>query len=81
MASAIIDSQGQVSIPKEIREYLQVKEGSKIDFVIDLNGDVKLIPLNVSVEALSGILYRPGQKTVSIEEMEDAIREGASDWT
>ena len=33
--------------------------GNKIDFVIDENGTVKIIPLNVPVTALSGILHRP----------------------
>jgi hypothetical protein len=53
----------------------------KVDFVIDENGTVKLIPLNVPIQSLSGILHRPGMKSSTIEEMEMAIQEGASDWT
>ena len=49
--------------------------------MIDENGDVKVIPLNVAVEDLSGILHREGMKAASIAEMENAIAEGASDWT
>ncbi|MGK7875331.1 MAG: AbrB/MazE/SpoVT family DNA-binding domain-containing protein [Xenococcaceae cyanobacterium] len=81
MASATITSKGQVTIPKEIRDYLKLETGSKVDFVIDENGEVKVIPLNVPVEALSGMLHRQSMKAATLEEMEAAIWEGASDWT
>jgi AbrB family looped-hinge helix DNA binding protein len=81
MASATITSKGQVTIPKEIREHLKLETGSKVDFVIGENGEVKVIPLNVPVEALSGRLHRQGMKAATLEEMETAIRKGASDWT
>ncbi|BCL34338.1 AbrB/MazE/SpoVT family DNA-binding domain-containing protein [Nostoc sp. MS1] len=81
MPRSTITTKGQVTIPKEIREYLNLDTGSKVDFVIDENGIVKLIPLNVPIQSLSGILHRPGIKSATIEEMETAIQEGASDWT
>ena len=81
MVQARLTGKGQVTIPKTIRDYLHLDTGSKIDFVIDENGDVKVIPLNIAIENLSGILHRPGMKAASIAEMEQAIAEGASDWT
>ncbi|WP_009631616.1 AbrB/MazE/SpoVT family DNA-binding domain-containing protein [Synechocystis sp. PCC 7509] len=82
MKSATITSKGQVTIPKEIRDYLKLEIGSKIDFVIDENGTVKIIPLTVSVTALSGMLRRPGLAAATIEEdMELAIAQGACDCT
>jgi AbrB family looped-hinge helix DNA binding protein len=81
MSSETITTQGQVTIPKEIRDYLNLDAGSKVDFVIDENGIVKLIPLNVTVQSLSGILHRPGMNPATLEEMEAAIREGSSDWS
>ncbi len=81
MTSATITSKGQVTIPKEIRDHLRLETGSKVDFVIGENGEVKVIPLNVPVEDLSGILHRQGMKAATLEEMETAIRKGASDWT
>jgi hypothetical protein len=60
---------------------LKLDAGSRIDFVIDADAQVKLIPLNVPAKALSGILHREGMKEATIEEMEQAIAEGASDWT
>ncbi|BAY20469.1 AbrB family transcriptional regulator [Calothrix sp. NIES-2100] len=80
MTTATITTKGQVTIPKEIRDYLNLDTGSKVDFVIDENGIVTLIPLNIPVQNLSGILHRPGMKSATLEEMETAIREGVSDW-
>lgn len=71
-------SKGQVTIPKEIRDYLKLDVGSRIDFVIDADGQVKVIPLNVPAKALPGILHRQGMKAAMIEEMESAIAEGTS---
>ena len=79
MVQARLTVKGQVTIPKKIREYLQIDVGSKIDFLIDENGEVKVIPLNVPVEYLSGILHRPGSKAASLEDMEHAIAEGVND--
>jgi AbrB family looped-hinge helix DNA binding protein len=78
MVQARLTAKGQVTIPKQIREYLHLDTGSKIDFVIDENGDVKVIPLNIAAESLSGILHREGMPTASIEDMEQAIIEGAN---
>ncbi len=80
MSIATVTTKGQVTIPKEIRDYLKLETGSKVEFVIDENGDVRIIPLNVPIEALSGVLHRPGMKAATIEEMEAAIAEGARDW-
>ncbi|MUH01563.1 AbrB/MazE/SpoVT family DNA-binding domain-containing protein [Scytonema sp. UIC 10036] len=81
MSIATVTIKGQVTIPKEIRDYLKLETGSKIEFVVDENGDVKIVPLNVPIEALSGFLHRPGMTTATIEDMEAAIAEGARDWT
>ncbi len=81
MASATITSKGQITIPKEIRDYLKLETGNKVDFVIGENGEVKVIPLKVPVEALSGVLHRSGMKAATLEEMETAIQQRASDWS
>ena len=57
--NATVTSKGEILIPLEIRNYLKLQAGSKVAFVIDQEGKVKLIPLNVPVETLSGRLYRP----------------------
>ncbi|NEQ37535.1 MAG: AbrB family transcriptional regulator [Okeania sp. SIO3I5] len=81
MASTIVSDQGQITIPEEIRDYLKLNAGSKIEFVIDEQGQVKIIPLKFSVEDLSGILHYPGIEKATIEDMENAIQEAAIDWS
>lgn len=81
MVQARLTGKGQVTIPKTIRDYLHLDTGSKIDFVIDENGEVKIISLNIALESLSGVLHRPGMKAVSLADMEEAIAQGASDRT
>lgn len=76
MTSTTVTSKGRITIPKEIRDYLKLDTGCKVDFVIDENGEVKVIPLTVPVTVLSGILHRPGMEAATIEDMEQAILEG-----
>ncbi|MBE9144521.1 AbrB/MazE/SpoVT family DNA-binding domain-containing protein [Planktothrix mougeotii] len=81
MASTTVTRKGQVTIPKVIRDYLKLDTGSKVEFVIDENGQVKILPLNVSVESLSAIWHRPGMKKATLEDMEAAIYKEVNDWT
>lgn len=53
----------------------------KVDFVITETGEVKVIPLVSNVKTLSGMLEQTEKKAATLEEMDKAIRKGASDWT
>lgn len=81
MLSATVTETGQITLPQEIRDRLKLVNGSKISFIIDEDGQVKLFPLNVPVQDLSGILHRPGMKKATLKEMDIAISQGANDWT
>ncbi len=80
MANTISDG-GQITIPQEIRDYLKLNAGTKIEFVIDEEGQVKIIPLKFSVEDLSGILDHSGIEKATLEDMENAIQEATIDWS
>ncbi len=45
MANATVTNKGEVVIPKEIRDYLKLDTGTQIEFVIDEDGRVKIVPL------------------------------------
>ena len=79
MLNTTVSETGEITIPQEIMDYLKLSSGSKISFAIDEEGQVKIIPLKVSVEELAGILHRPGIGEATIEEMEMAISKGAND--
>jgi AbrB family looped-hinge helix DNA binding protein len=38
MATSLLTVKGQTTIPKKIREYLNLHPGDKIDFIVDENG-------------------------------------------
>lgn len=78
MPTATLTSKGQLTVPKPVRDRLRVKPGDRIDFVLDADGGVRIRTASVDVRALKGILHRPGRKPVSLEEMDAAIRRGAS---
>ena len=73
MRSSTLTSKGQVTLPKEIRDFMKVKSGDLIDFVIDREGNVVVRAGTIHVGELKGILHRPGRKPVSLEEMNRAI--------
>ena len=81
MFSTAVSDTGQITLPEEIRKHLMLVSGSRVEFVIDEDGQVKIFPINVAVETLSGILHRPGMQRASLEDMETAISESANDWT
>jgi AbrB family looped-hinge helix DNA binding protein len=72
MPSASVTSKGQITIPKVIRELLQVKTGDRVDFVVD--GDhVVLRAGTLDLRSLRGLLHEPGRKPVSLAEMDAAV--------
>lgn len=71
-----LTSKGQTTIPKEMREHLGVKPGDKVKYVLLPEGRVYLLPRK-SVMEVSGMLHRPGQRTVSVEQMNEGIAQAA----
>lgn len=74
MPSAAITVKGQTTIPKKIREHLNLHAGDQLDFVIEDSGKVIIRPATIDVKELEGILHRPGMKAISVEEMRAVIK-------
>ena len=75
MLNSSITSKGQVTIPKKIREFLNVKTSDKIVFTPIDDGKVLLTTKQVPASALFGILkHRRPNRPVSLKEMDSAIR-------
>ena len=74
MPTSLLTVKGQTTIPKKIREYLNLHPGDKIDFVVDENGKVVLESASCDIKELEGILYKPGIKAVAINDMQKTIR-------
>ena len=72
-----ITIKGQATIPKAIREHLRLKPGDRVKFFIHPDGTVVMLPM-LPASSLRGMLKRPGQRPVTIEEMDEAIAARAS---
>ena len=72
MTTAVLSSKGQVTIPKEVRERLNVDAGDRVEFVETDRGVFTLIAATRDVKALKGLIPKPAQ-SVSIEDMNRAI--------
>ena len=75
MPVSTITSKGQITIPKEIREHLHIQTGDKIDFILDESGKVIFRPATLDIAELKGVLQRENVKSVSVQEMNKAIKE------
>jgi len=73
---AKLTRQGQVTVPREVRERLSLRPGGKVEFTIEKSGRVVVGAKQSSILDLVGILPKP-KRTVTLEEMDEAIRQGA----
>jgi len=79
MPKATITSKGQVTIPKRVRERLHWKSGDRLDFTVDASGRAIVELATGDIRELRGLLQRPGQRPVSVDEMNEAIRRRVAD--
>jgi antitoxin PrlF len=75
MAVSTITSKGQATIPGEIRRHLKLKAGDRLEFLVEPDGRVILVPATVDAAELKGLLAPPPRR-VSVEEMDNAVRKG-----
>ena len=73
MITATITSKGQITIPKLIRDQLDLHAGDKISFIEDEDGSINLIPIKKPLSALKGLVPKP-KEAVSVEDMNNAIK-------
>lgn len=75
---ATLTSKGQITIPKAVRDTLHLHTGDRLEFMIEKDGSIRIIPAVSSVTELKG-LVPPPHRTLSLEEMDEAIAKGATD--
>jgi antitoxin PrlF len=76
MPTSRITSKGQVTIPKKIREFLNVRAYDTIEFTLHENGKVLISSEKHPAKALFGMLkHKKQSRSVSVDEMNAAIQE------
>jgi len=78
MLESTLTIKGQTTLPKDIREGLSLSAGDRIRYIMLDDGQVRLLKVR-SVQRLAGLLFDEGRETVSLEDMDAAITEGAAE--
>ena len=78
MPASTLTSKGQITIPREVRDRLHLKTGSRVDFIVEASGQVVLKPLDSNFRSIRGIVRSRRKRPVSIKEMNEAITQGYS---
>ena len=74
MPTSTITTKGQITIPKQIRNLLNIDKGDRVEFLVDENGTVTLWPVTTVVTELKGLVSKP-EKYVSLQDMKNGIRD------
>ena len=79
MPVATINSNGQITLPREVLERLNLQPGQSVHLDVQANGTIVISAPNLrSLDSLYGMLHQSGRPPVTIEEMDQAIAEGAT---
>lgn len=77
---ATLTSKAQITLPKGIRELLQLEPGDKVDFTPQPDGRITVakaaLTSQTSFAALRGLLPRP-TRAYSVEQMNQAVQDSA----
>ena len=74
---ATLTYKGQVTVPKAIRDALNLRPGDRLDFIMDQNGELRVTATTASVTELKGMVSKPAAPT-SLDDMDRAIQKAAS---
>jgi antitoxin PrlF len=66
-SDATLTSKGQTTIPKTIRDSLDLRAGDRMTFTLMPDGVVLMRVKNKRVAELAGLLHKKGRKAVPIE--------------
>jgi AbrB family looped-hinge helix DNA binding protein len=69
MPTTTLTSKGQTTIPREVREFLKLKSGDRLEFKLNPDGNtVTLKAANIDVLTLRGMLKRKEMKPYNPDE-------------
>ena len=75
-SAAIVSDEGQVTLPKGLRDRLGMRPGSRLEFQVADDGTLRARVLARGADALFGLLAREGEPSKSLDEMDAAVTTG-----
>jgi len=75
-----VTAKGQVTLRRAVLDHLGVTPGAKVSVSLLENGRIELVAAAArdDIKDLRGAMRRPGQRPVSLDEMQQAIEAGDS---
>ena len=73
MVTATLTTKGQVTIPKSVRDSLNLHAGDRIAFIIHGDSEATIKPITRSVDDVFGRLHTTAQQSKTVEEMNEAL--------
>jgi AbrB family looped-hinge helix DNA binding protein len=73
MPLATLTTKGQMTIPKKIRESLNLHSGDKVEIVVTGNMEAVIRPVSKKVDDIFCKLHQSNRKPATIKIMKDAI--------
>ncbi len=79
MTTLTVTAKGQITLKQEILKRLGIQPGQKVSAEFLPNGNLEIAPLadaGPDIRKARGMLFRPDQRAVSLEEIQDAVEAG-----
>lgn len=68
-----VSDKGQITLPHSLRQHLGISAGTRLEIEALDDGTLRVRVLARGSQGLFGLLSRPGERTRSLEEMDQAI--------
>jgi antitoxin PrlF len=75
---ATITSKGQITLPKALRERFRLEPGDRVEFLVDDDGQVRMVARTTLVTRLKGMLPKP-ERPVSLDQMDAAVAQAVTE--
>ncbi len=76
-STATVTSKGQVTVPKRIRDALEIEAGTELEFVLEDDGTIQVRPKRPPTERLRAVKETLADREVDIERLR---RESKAAW-
>lgn len=75
MGLAKITTKGQVTIPKDVREALNLNAGDKIEIIVQESSEALIRPVIKKVDDMFCKLKKSNQQAISVNKMNHAVKQ------